>query len=99
MKQDIKTKETFYFQFIEGETAEICHGHGEYEYARVYGRKHKLTWQELHCKKANLEEVIEELKRDKLVYICGEDRRKKVNGRKVRLVRKITTTITEEEEL
>lgn len=95
MYQD-SIKKKYYYQYAghNPNIDVIVEGHGVYSSRPSKKDKlYELTWQNLHCSKKNLEEVITDLFANRMVYQSSEDRRKKVHGYKVNLIEK-TTTIT-----
>lgn len=89
-------KEKYYYQYVNNNPNidVIVEGHGAYSSRPSKKDKlYELTWQNLHCSKKNLEEVVADLLLNKLVYLSSEDRRKKVNGYPVKIIKK-TTSIT-----
>ena len=94
MQDSLRKK--YYYQYAEQNpnVETVIISHGEYDYRNAKKDKlYEMTWQNLHCLKKDLPDVIDTLMREKMVYSSAEDRRKKVHGYPVNIIEK-TTSIT-----
>lgn len=94
----IEFKETqkveYYYQYVgtNPNWDPIVEGHNAWSYKPApQDRLYPLCCETLHCSGKNLEQTIQTLFADKLVYDSSEDRRAKRNGRSVKIYKRITT--------